>query len=59
MTYTMKISEIEKEKKDFYYMFKFYQKWGLLFLMQNLIQELLPYLYIALLETAVAMVFTI
>jgi len=58
-TYTITLSEIEKEKKNFYYMFKFYQKWGLLFLMQNAIQELLPYLYIAMLETAVLMVFSL
>ena len=58
-TYTIKLSEVEKEKKDFYYMFKFYQKWGLLFLMQNMVQEVLPYLYIAMLETSVLMVFSL
>lgn len=40
-------------------MYEFYNEWGLLFLMQSFVAELLPYLYIGLLESAVLMVFSL
>lgn len=58
-TYTITLESIDKAKKNFFAMYYFYKNWGLLFVMQNLTQELLPYLYILLLETAVAFAFTI
>lgn len=40
-------------------MYKFMDKWGLLFWLQNQTQKLLPYVYILLLEVAVGMSFSI
>lgn len=50
---------MEKEKKDFYQMYNFMDKWGLLFWLQNQTQKILPYVYIIMLEVAVGMVFSI
>lgn len=58
-TYTINLNEIDKEKKDFKEMYYFYNEWGLLFLLQGFLAEILPYLYIGLLETAVLMVFSL
>ena len=40
-------------------MYKFMEKWGLLFWLQNQTQKLLPYVYILMLEVAVGMSFSI
>lgn len=57
--YKIAVDTVEKEKKNFYEMYNFMDKWGLLFWLQNQTQKVIPYVYILMLEVAVGMVFSI
>lgn len=51
------VSQDEERKKDFFELYDVFENWNTLFMSQRMLQMVLPYAYVALLETAVVMVF--
>jgi len=56
-TVAISISQDEERKKDFFELYDVFENWNTLFMSQRMLQMLLPYAYVAMLETAVVMVF--